>query len=323
MTIQQNLIQDLLEKFVQDLKFLITDPINFFDTYFFSAPGYNLYNTITYTIVGILSILLIGKIIITLNKRGNEHWGEEHFIPVQMDSEFFISILPFIFIGSTLRALQDIADQNKIISPYEIFADRLFVTPGVYIVTIFLTLTIGIVSIFGSQEYLKSVRYFSNWRFLFFVIGVIIESILIIPIFFLLTDFNFIFGGTVILILTGIFGVVFHVLTVHLSQKYIPNTPIRKEEKLAMITQMFDAINTVIAIEFFGYQEKHYLPALLFNTPLGSLPFLLIKFIIVWLFIWAVRGIKKDNLERWLLWVVFLLGLATGTRDFLRLVTNT
>ena len=219
--------------------------------------------------------------------------------------------------------LQDIADQNKIISPYEIFADRLFVTPGVYIVTIFLTLSVGSVSIFISREYLSSVRHISNWRFLLFIIGIIIEGILSIPIFFLLTDVNYIFGGAFILILTSFFVAIFHVLTRYLSQKNIPKVPIRREEKLPIISQMFDAINTVIAIEFFGYQEKHYLPALLFNTPFGSLPFLLIKFSIVLLFIWAVRGIENENLEKWLLWVVFLLGLATGTRDFLRLVTNT
>ena len=90
-----------------------------------------------------------------------------------------------------------------------------------------------------------------------------------------------------------------------------------------MTTQMYDAINTVIAIEFFSYEEKHYLPSLLFEGPFGSWPFLFIKFGIVLFFFWALRGFENEEQERWLLWVVFLLGLATGTRDLLRLVTNT
>ena len=90
-----------------------------------------------------------------------------------------------------------------------------------------------------------------------------------------------------------------------------------------MVTQMFDAFNTVIAIEFFNYQEKHYLPAILFDTPLGAWPFLALKFGVVLAFIYAVRGVESEEIQKWLLWVVFLLGLATGTRDFLRLVTNT
>lgn len=323
MAIQQNVFQDFLEGIIEDIFLLISDPIKFLDTFFISAPGYNLYNTIIYTTLGILAIYLIAHIIIRINKKGNERWGEEHFIPIQMDTEFFIAILPYIFIGSTLHALQDIADQNKIISPYEIFGLRLFVTPYVYVITILLTLTIGITSIFISQEYLKDTQRFSNWRTTFLTIGIIIEIILFLPIVFLLTEPYYIGGGAIILILSGIFGILFNFTAARLSQWYNPEAVIQREEKLAMITQMFDAFNTVIAIEFFNYQEKHYLPSILFNTPLGAWPFLVLKFIVVLLFIWAVRGLENKKLEKWLLWVVFLLGLATGTRDFLRLVTKT
>ena len=156
------------------------------------------------------------------------------------------------------------------------------------------------------------------------MLGIIIEIILFLPIIPLMfTSSEYLIGGGIIVILTLMFALVFNIIAKSVSHRFFPESPIRIEEILAMITQMFDAFNTVIAIEFFGYQEKHYLPALLFNTPLGSWPFLIIKFGIVLLFFWALRGFENRNLERWLLWVVFLLGLATGTRDFLRLVTNT
>jgi uncharacterized membrane protein len=324
MGINQNPIEDFLENVIDDLSLLFSDPIAFFDTYFFSAPGYNLYNTVAYTLIGICAIFLIAKILQIINKKGVDRWGDDNFIRVQMDNEFFISILPYIFIGSTFRALQDIAKQGKIISPYEFFKDRLFVTPGVYIITILLTIIIGLISIFISQEFLKNVKRFSNWRFTLFIIGSIIEMILIIPIIPLLfSDFNLLVGGLIIILLTGLFSGSFHLSADIFSKRYLPEVPIQKEEKFAMITQMFDAFNTVIAIEFFNYQEKHYLPSILFNTAFGSWPFLLIKFGIVLMFIWAVRGLENKEIERWLLWVVFLLGLATGTRDFLRLITNT
>ncbi|MFX0122665.1 MAG: DUF63 family protein [Candidatus Hodarchaeota archaeon] len=326
MAIQQNTIQDLLDsifKAIQTFFQEISDPINFIETYFILEQGYNFYNTIVYTTIGILAIFLIGKIIVRVNHKGVERWGEDHFIPVQMDSKFFISILPFIFIGSTLRALQDIADQDKIISPYEIFGLRIFVTPYVYVITILLALSIGIASIIISQEYLSSFRHFSDWRTTFLTIGIIIEIMLFLPIVFLLTDFYYIGGGVIILILSGSFGILFHITATLFTRKYIPDAIIQKEEVLAMITQMFDAFNTVIAIEFFNYQEKHYLPAILFNTPFGAWPFLILKFGVVLFFIYAVRGFENKELQKWLLWVVFLLGLATGTRDFLRLVTNT
>ena len=328
MVIQQNIIQDLFESIIQViLNFFqeISDPITFIDTYFISAlyEEYNLYNTIVYTIIGILGIYLIGKIIVRLNQKGIERWGEEQFIPIQMDTEFFVAILPYIFIGSTLRALQAISHQNKIISPYEIFGLDIFITPYVYVIMISLTLSVGIISIFISQEYLKDVQRFSNWRNTFLTIGIIIEIILFLPIIFLLTDPYYIGGGVIILFLTGSFGLLFHLLGTYFSQRFIPGATIRREEILAMVTQMFDAFNTVIAIEFYLYQEQHYLPNILFNTPWGAWPFLIIKFVVVLLFIYTIRGLENKEISKWLLWVVFLLGLATGTRDFLRLITKT
>ena len=324
MTTLQNPIQDFLTMLLDDLGQLFSDPITFFDTYFFSAPGYNLYNTLTYTTIGILGILLVGRIIIGLNRWGARRWGEDSFKPIQMDNEFFIAVLPYIFIGSSLRALQDVAKAEMIISPYEFFADRVFVTPGVYIVTILLTIFLGIVSILISQEYLQERKHISNWRFTFALIGIVVEMFLIIPFIpLLIEDQTNMLGGLSIIILTALFAILFHYAADWWSQKFFPDVPIRREEKLAMITQMFDATNTVIAIEFFAYEEKHYLPALLFQSPVGSWSFLFIKFGIVLFFLWSLRGFENRNLERWLLWVVFLLGLATGTRDFLRLMTNT
>ncbi len=324
MTKLQNPVENFITMLMDDLGLLFSDPITFFDTYFFSAPGYNLYNTLTYSTIGILAILLVGKIIISLNKWGIQRWGEDSFSPIQMDNEFFIAVLPYIFIGSSLRALQDVAVEGNIISPYEFFADRVFVTPGVYIVTILLTIFIGIVSIVISQEYLKKQDYISNWRFTFAIIGIIIELLLIIPFIpLLLEDQTNMTGGFVILLSTALFAILFHYTADWWSQRFFPDVPIRREENLAMLTQMFDAMNTVIAIEFFAYEEKHYLPALLFQSPVGSWSFLFIKFGIVMFFLWSLRGFENRNLERWLLWVVFLLGLATGTRDFLRLITNT
>jgi uncharacterized membrane protein len=326
MTMQQNLIQNLLKDIIKAIQTFfqeVRDPIGFIEKYFILEQGYNIYNTLVYTTIGILAIFFIGKIIVRINQKGTERWGEENYIPVQMDSEFFVSILPYIFIGSTLRVLQDIADQGKIISPYEIFRLRIFVTPYVYIITILLTLFLGLVSIIISQEYFKNIQRFSNWRITFFTIGCLFEIVLFLPIPFLLTDLHYIVGGLSILLLSSIFGILFHLSATRLTHYYLPNMIIRREDVLAMVTQMFDAFNTVIAIEFFNYQEKHYLPAILFDTPLGAWPFLILKFVVVLVFIYAVRGIESDEIQKWLLWVVFLLGLATGTRDFLRLVTNT
>lgn len=328
MVMQQNPVQDLLDSIFQAIQTFfqeISDPINFIDTYFISAlyEEYNFYNTVVYTIIGILAIYLISKIIVRLNQKGIQRWGEEFFTPVRMDSEFFVAVLPYIFIGSTMRALQDIAHQNKIVSPYEFFGLDIFITPFVYVINISLTLTVGITCIFISQEYLKDVKHFSNWRITFLTIGITIEIILFLPIIFLLNDLHYIGGGAIILLFTVIFGFLFYLAATHLSQRYFPETIVQREEILAMVTQMFDGINTVIAIEFFNYQEQHYLPSILFNTPWGAWPFLIIKFVVVLLFIYAVRGIENKEMSNWLLWVVFLLGLATGTRDFFRLVTNT
>ncbi len=324
MGINKNPLQSFLETLFEDLSLLFRNPILFFDTYFFSAPGYNLYNTIVYTLLGILGILIVGKIIVLLNHKGSERWGKDNFIPIRMDNQFFISVLPYIFIGSSLRALQDVAKQGKILPQYEIFGDRLFVTPGVYIVTILLTIVFGVISIFISQEYLQEHKHFSNWRKIFVLLGIIIEFLLILPFIpLILEDQTNLIGGIIIILGTILFGFLFSYSGSLYSQKFLSENPIRFDEKLTVITQMYDAIGTVISIEFFAYQEKSYLPSILFQSPIGSWSFLIVKLIFVLFFLWAVRGFENRNLEKWLLWVVFLLGLATGTRDFLRLITKT
>ncbi|MHA2032310.1 MAG: DUF63 family protein, partial [Candidatus Kariarchaeaceae archaeon] len=220
MTIEQNPLQTFLDTLFEDLSLLLTDPITFFDTYFFSAPGYNLYNTIVYTSLGIFGILIVGKIIIILNQKGATKWGDDSFIPIRMDNEFFIAILPYIFIGSSLRALQDVAKQGKVLPLYEIFGDRLFVTPGVYIVSILFTIAIGTISIYVSQEYMRNRKFFSNWRKTFAFVGVMIELLLLVPFIPLIfEDQSNLMGGMVIILGTILFSIIFHYLGTIYSQR--------------------------------------------------------------------------------------------------------
>ncbi|GEM_PF-1242188 len=76
--------------------------------------GYNLVNTITYAIVLIVVLFAVYKILMRMK--------------IKLDRDLWISLLPFVFLGGMLRALQDI-NFFGFLGAYH----ALFVTPMIYI----------------------------------------------------------------------------------------------------------------------------------------------------------------------------------------------
>jgi uncharacterized membrane protein len=101
----------------------------FFNQYFvyplYNEISYNFFNTFTYAALGILSLYLFS---ILFNK-----------LKVKVDFQFFLGLAPFIFLGSTLRAL---VDSNLL--TYSFWT----VTPGIYIAMTVLFLAIYIPTFF-------------------------------------------------------------------------------------------------------------------------------------------------------------------------------
>ncbi|MFW9993084.1 MAG: DUF63 family protein [Candidatus Odinarchaeota archaeon] len=92
---------------------------------------------------------------------------------------------------------------------------------------------------------------------------------------------------------------------------------------LVISGQMWDSIATFISINYFGYTEQNLLPEFLI-ADLGMWFFFTAKLIIVSAAVIMLdRWWDEENQRNWIKWLIYVLGLATGTRNFLRLITLT
>lgn len=121
--------------------------MNLLDKYFISpiieGTGYNIVNTLTYSLILVFAVILIYKVLRKLN--------------ISIDKDFFIGLFPFIALGGLMRALEDASYFNS----------YLFVTPGIYIILF----SFGMLSLLLSLFLDRHTKY-PYWK-TFFVIGTI------------------------------------------------------------------------------------------------------------------------------------------------------
>ena len=271
-------------------------------TTFFS--GYTIFNTVVYTLILVIFILAIIKM----------------FRKIEIDPiSIFYSIIPFIFLGSSTRALVDNG-----IYPKTIF----LITPGLYIL-------VGMITIFS---FLFSIYLFNkrgiDYRYTLLSLGILFS----IPNIFFFSNVNFTAIAYVILtwILVSIIflSMTFFVLYIknnigqNNGEKNISNT-LEKIKKYKinfsiLLAHLFDASTTYVAVEYFNYYEQHVLPNALnqlFDTYLTLFP---MKIIVIVAVLYIIDQYFDDLMIKNLLKLtVFVLGLAPGLRNILTLAIGT
>ena len=270
-------------------------------TTFFS--GYTIFNTVVYTLILVIFILAIIKM----------------FRKIEIDPiSIFYSIIPFIFLGSSTRALVDNG-----IYPKTIF----LITPGLYIL-------VGMITIFS---FLFSIYLFNkkgiDYRYTLLFLGILFS----IPNIIFFSNVNFTAIAYVILtwiIVSIIFlAMVFFVLYIkniiveNNGEKNISNT-LEKIKKYKinfsiLLAHLFDASTTYVAVEYYNYYEQHVLPNAinqLFDTYLTLFP---MKIIVIVAVLYIIDQYFDDLMIKNLLKLtVFVLGLAPGLRNILTLATG-
>ena len=271
-------------------------------TTFFS--GYTIFNTVVYTLILVIFILAIIKM----------------FRKIEIDPiSIFYSIIPFIFLGSSTRALVDNG-----IYPKTIF----LITPGLYIL-------VGMITIFS---FLFSIYLFNkkgiDYRYTLLSLGILFS----IPNIFFFSNVNFTAIAYVILtwiIVSIIFlAMAFFVLYIkniiveNNGEKNISNT-LEKIKKYKinfsiLLAHLFDASTTYVAVEYYNYYEQHVLPNAinqLFDTYLTLFP---MKIIVIVAVLYIIDQYFDDLMIKNLLKLtVFVLGLAPGLRNILTMAIGT
>ena len=257
---------------------------DFFQTYFVNSivlsQGYNPINTTVYAIALVIAAYFIYK---TLNK-----------LKVKIDRRLGIAIAPFIILGSSLRVIVDSG----------IFFSFLFVTPLIYILVFAITFITLVLSLFFEKRTKSKFPYYKTM----FAIGLVMA---LTPLTILATSENVIFNANALMLVFG-FYVIWPVLLYFVKWK--------DSNKAVLSVQMFDATNTFVSLNFFGYAEQHFVPNF-FISSFGPFSFIIIKAVAIVAALILIDKYSKDKqFNNYLKLVIGILGGATSVRDFLRLL---
>jgi uncharacterized membrane protein len=253
------------------------------ENFFYLHPGYTILNTIVFGIILGLVVILIIKMFKFIKKD---------------PKDLIIPVIPFIFFGSSTRALVD----NGI---YPL--TYILVTPGIYVLTGLIT----IIALLASILIEKKINF--DYRYIMILLG----CLLCIPNILNINHIN----------LTAFFGVIaiwaiFASIFVLLKNKW---WLIKSKLNLSVIlAHLFDASSTFVAVDFYGYSEQHVLPS--FLTGIMGTAFIMfpLKIGTILLALYLIDTEIEDNtIKNTLKLVIFILGLAPGLRNFLSLSMGT
>lgn len=263
-------------------------------TTFFS--GYTVFNTVVYTLILAIFVLAIIKM----------------FKKLEIDPISIIySIIPFIFLGSSTRALVDNGFYPKTV---------FLITPGLYIL-------VGLITI---ASFLFSIYLFNkmeiDYRHTLFFLGIIFS----VPNIILFSKLNFIsiFYVLITWIIASLIFMAIAFLVLYVknnnSHNAIEKIVKHKINFSIVLAHLFDASTTYVAVEYFNYTEQHVLPNALnqlFDTYLTLFP---MKIIVIVAVLYIIDQYFEDQtIKNLLKLTVFVLGLAPGLRNILTMALGT
>jgi uncharacterized membrane protein len=263
---------------------ILTQASDFITTYLvYFGPGYNLLNTIVFGILLGIFVILIIKMFKYIHKD---------------PKDLIIPVLPFIFFGSSTRALVD----NGI---YPL--SYLLITPGIYFITGFATILTLLVSVYVEKKINFDYRYFI----------LLVGTIICLPNIFNINHINVV----ALLQVLGSWAIVSSIFIL-LRNKW---SLIRDKFNLSvLLAQLFDASATFVAINFYPYREQHVLPNALIGITGTALVMFPLKLIIILLALYVIdSSIQDRTIKNMLKLSIFILGISTGLRDLLSLIIGT
>ncbi len=254
--------------------------------------SYNHFDMLTYVIILFAGVYVILKL---LNK-----------LKVKVDEEFVIATIPYIFMGSVFRVIED-ADLLKPPIKY------LFITPLIYFVIF--AITFGVLLL---MRHLGKKGQIKNYIRTYAIAGIIIS---IAGIIVLLLNSSGVKPHPEVLVysllpavaLTGIVSKISPVI----GMAYLRN----KVYSFAIFSFLLDSLTTYIGVDLLGYTNKHPFSAFLasiFGSGFVLVPLSLI-FVVLIIFLLEKESTKDEEQdEKYMLVLTLLvLGLSMGTRNLL------
>jgi uncharacterized membrane protein len=253
------------------------------ENFIYLHPGYTLLNTVVFGIILGFAIILIIKMFKFMDKD---------------PKDLIIPLIPFIFFGSSTRALVD----NGV---YPL--TYLLVTPGIYVLTgllAIITLLIGV--------YIERKINF-DYRYTLLIVG----TALCIPNLINIPHINF----TAFFEVIGVWALVSAIfIAIRNKWSLIQN----KYNLSVLMAHLFDASSTFVAVDLYGYTEQHVLPNALTALTGTALVMFPLKIVVILLALYVIDSyIEDETIKNMLKLAIFILGLAPGLRNFLSLSMGT
>jgi len=209
--------------------------------------------------------------------------------------ELFLALVPFIFFGSSARALVD----NGL---YPL--NLLLVTPGIYVLTGLAT----IIALFLSV-YLEKKKGW-DYRYLMFTIG----ALMCVPNILMITYINLV----PLIQILGSWALVSTPFILIRNRWWL----IKDKFNLSvLIAHLLDASTTFVAVDFYGYGEQHVLPNTLTQLADTAVVMFPLKITVILAVLYVIDTNVNDKTTRNMLKLaIFILGLAPGLRNLLSLI---
>jgi uncharacterized membrane protein len=253
------------------------------ENFIYLHPGYTTLNTIVFGIILGLVILLIIRMFRWIDKD---------------PKDLFIPLIPFIFFGSSARALVD----NGI---YPL--TYILVTPGIYL----LTGISAIITLLISVLIERKIGW--DYRYIIFAVG----AAMCVPNIYFTQYIN----PVALFQVLGSWALV-SAPFVLISRKW---SLLKNKFNLGvLLAHLFDASSTFIAVDYYGYGEQHVLPNFLTQLVDSAIVMFPLKIAVILPALYIIDTYVEDRTIRNMLKLaIFILGLAPGLRNFLSLSMGT
>jgi len=253
---------------------------------YFVGGGYNLVNTVIFTMIVFLGYFLFYKVI-------------KKYAPfVKIDKHFLFGVLVFVFFGALLRILEQNYTGVWLVEPSNspLSLGFYFHTPGWLLLLSVIFLVCFVISVIFFKE-----KYYC----LLISLGVFLS----VPLF--IYEIYHIKHLLVLAITLFAIAVIFLLLQFFAKLK-------TTEDKLVILSQVIDFSATLSGFFFFEnlLYEQHPVSRIIIS--INPFLFPIAKLLFAFLFLFLVNKLIKDKEERaYTKLLVIILGFLTGTRDLL------
>ncbi|MBN1941436.1 MAG: DUF63 family protein [Candidatus Diapherotrites archaeon] len=227
---------------------------------------------------------------------------------LKFDAKLALASLPYIWLASVFRVLEDMKVLPRSAYPWEL--PYYFVTPGLYVAFTAIAVVSLVICFFAAKK--LNISFYK----LFAAIGLIMA----VPIA-LFEIINFVawpgFLGVIALVLVVGFATIF------LLNKFTKLGLMKKGiYKLALLGQLVDGSATFVATTFYRCGEQHPVSGMFINA--FPFSFVLVKIALVLLILYfAEKEIKDPNMKGFIAFLLIWLGFGPGLRDLFTIGVGT